>query len=330
MKKSYALVLLLALAAACAAPPTNRETASTNTAATAPPASMAISEADVIAKEKAIWDTIKNKDYEAFGNMLSEDMVEVLPDAVYDKAGSIAGVKDYEPTEVTFSDWKYLPINKDAVVLVYHVDVKGKYKGKEFPPQSARSSSAWVNRNGKWVAAYHQECEVSTAPPPPPAAGSSPAKPIASPTSTPTPATASADPIATERALWETLKNKDYDGFAAFLAADSIEVEPTGVHDKAGSVKLVSQIDLSRAQLSEFKSVSFNVDTALVTYQVKLPGPMPAERHSTIWARRDGKWLAVFHHGTPISRGPAAATPSPKPAAATPSPKPAAATPSPR
>lgn len=330
MKKSYALVLLLVLAAACAAPPTNREAAPTNSVATAPPTSIAISEADVIAKEKAIWDTIKNKDYETFGNMLADNQVEVLPDGVHDKASTIAGVKEFEPTEVTFSDWRYLPINKDAVVVIYRVDVKARYKGKESPPQSARASSAWVNRNGKWLGAYHQECEVSTAPPPPPRPATSPAKPSASPTSTPTPPATSADPIATEMALYEMLKRKDYDGFAAFLAPESIEVEPSGVYDKAGSIKGVSQFDFSRVQLSEFKSVPFDANTALVTYQVKLPGPMPAERHSTIWAKRDGKWLAVFHHGTPVARGAAAATPSPKPAATSPSPKPAAATPSPR
>ncbi|MBA2526193.1 MAG: DUF4440 domain-containing protein [Pyrinomonadaceae bacterium] len=327
MKKSYALVLLLVLAAACTAPPTNREAAPTNRA-TATPTSIALSEADAIAKEKAIWDTIKNKDYEAFGNMLADDQIEVLPDAVRDKAASIAGVKEFEPTEITFSDWKYLPIDKDAVVLAYHVDLKGRFKGKEFAPQSVRASSAWINRNGKWLAAYHQECEVSTTPPP--TAGSSPARTSASPTSTSTPVTTDADPVATEKALWETLKSKNYDGFAAFLAADAMEVEPNGVYDKAGTVSEVRKFDFSKVQLSEFKSVAFDVDAALVTYLVKLPGSAPAERHSTIWAKRDGKWLAVFHHGTPISRGTAATTPSPKPAATSPSPKSAAASPSPR
>ncbi|CAN5672958.1 hypothetical protein BH20ACI3_BH20ACI3_21530 [soil metagenome] len=320
MKKSYAIVSLLMLAAACTAPPTNREAAPINSAATATPTSMAISETEVIAKEKAIWDAIKNKDYETFGNMLAEDQIEVLPEEVRDKAASIAGVKEFEPTEISFSDWKYLPIDKDAVVLAYHVDLKGKSKGKEFPPQSVRASSAWVNRNGKWLAAFHQECVVSTATSPQPAAGSSPAKTSATPPSTPTPATTGADPVATEKALWETLKSKNYDGFAAFLAADAIEVEPTGVYDKAGTVSAVRQFDFSKAQLSEFKSVPFDMDAELVTYLLKIPGPGPAERHSTIWAKRNGKWLAVFHHGTPISRATATATPSPKSAAATPSP----------
>ncbi|MGI8897377.1 MAG: DUF4440 domain-containing protein [Pyrinomonadaceae bacterium] len=328
MKKSYALVLLLVLAAACTAPPTNREAAPTNRA-TATPTSIALSEADAIAKEKAIWDTIKNKDYEAFGNMLADDQLEVLPDAVRDKAASIAGVKEFEPTEITFSDWKYLPIDKDAVVLAYHVDLKGRFKGKEFSPQSIRASSAWINRNGKWLAAYHQECEVSTTPTPQPTAGSSPARTSASPTSSPTPATAGADPVANEKAVWEMLKSKNYDGFAAFLAADAIEVEPTGVFDKAGTVIEVRKFDFSKSQLSDFKAVPFDVDVELVTYLVKMPGPGPAERHSTIWAKRDGKWLAVFHHGTPISTATATATPSPR-SATTPLPRSATATPSPR
>jgi hypothetical protein len=318
MKKSYALVLLLVLAAACATPPTNREAAPTNTAATAP-TSTAISEADAIAKEKAIWDAIKNKDYEAYANTLADDQIEVAADGTYDKAASIAAVKQFEPAEISFADWKLLPIDQDAVVLTYTVTVKGKSKGKEFSLESARASSAWVHRAGKWLAMYHQECPVSTVPPPPPPKSSA-AKTSETPASTPTPIKTGADPLANENAVWEALKSGNYDRFAGLLAADFIEVEPDGVYDKAGSVKAISQFDFSKTQLSDFKSVSFDKDAALATYVIKPPG-RPAERHSTIWASRDGKWLAVFHHGTPISGTAAAATPAPKLPAATPSPE---------
>ena len=322
MTKTYALLALLIFTAACAtAPTTNREAAPANSAATASPTSMAISEADAIAKEKAIWETIKNKDYDAFAATLADDEVEVAADGVYDKAASVAAVKQFEPTEITFSDWKFLPVDKDTIVLTYTVMTKGKYKGKEIPPDPVRGSSAWVHRGGKWLAMYHQECAVNTTPAPTPTPARSPAKTAATPTSTPSPAPPPADPLASEKAIWETLKSKNYDGFAAFLAPDSLEVEPNGVFDKAGSLREVSKFDASKAQLSEFKSVAFDADAALVTYLVKVPGPNPAERHSTIWAKRDGKWLAVFHHGTPIAKVVAAPTPSPKPAAATPSPK---------
>lgn len=313
MKKNSLLVILifalLIFPLACAAPPANKEAPSANTAPTT--TSTAISEADVIAKEKAVWDAIKNKDYDTFGDMLADNQVEVLEDGLRDKTGSIAGVKDFEPQEVTFSDWKYLPINKDLVLLVYSVNFKGKFKGEEFPATSARASSAWANRNGEWLAVYHQESPVSSKPAPPPPAKSA-EKTTATPASAVSPTTMPADPIASEKAIWERLKARDFEGFASFLAPESIEVEPTGVYDKAGSVKAVEQFDFKDVQLSDFRSVPFDAETELVTYQVKLPGRAPAELHSTIWTRRDGKWLAIFHHGTPQTQTAATASPSPK------------------
>ncbi len=48
-------------------------------------------------------------------------------------------------------------------------------------------------------------------------------------------------------------------------------------------------------------------DASLVTYVLKISGATPdQERHSTIWIDRGGKWLALFHHGTPVMKAPAA------------------------
>jgi len=323
MKKILVIISALLVAAACSAPPTNREAAPANAnVATAP--SPAVTEADAIAKEKAVWDTIKNKDYEAFGNMLDEGQVEVTGETVNDKAASIANIKVFEPSEVNFSDWKFLSIDKDAFVVTYSVSYKGKYKGKDFPAESARASSAWINRAGKWLAKYHQECPVKAAMPPP-ARPADKAKAAASPATSPVMA-AGPDPIANEKMIWDFLKSKNYDAFAANLASDSIEVEPDGVFDKAGSVKGVSQVDLSKAVVSDFQSVKLDDDASLVVYMVKTRGfAANGERHSTIWANRAGKWSAVFHHGgTPVTKPGAMAETKP---AASPSPKMAASPP---
>jgi len=267
-----------------------------------------MTEADAITKEKAIWDTIKNKDYEAFGNMLDEGQVEVTGETVNDKAASIANIKVFEPSEVNFSDWKFLSIDKDAFVVTYSVSYKGKYKGKDFPAESARASSAWINRAGKWLAKYHQECPVKAAMPPP-ARPADRAKVASSPAASPVMAAAGPDPIANEKMIWDFLKNKNYDAFAAELASDAIEVEPDGVYDKAGTVKGVSQIDLSKAVVSDFQTIKLDDDASLVVYMVKNPGFAPnGERHATIWANRAGKWSAVFHHGgTPVVKAAAMA-----------------------
>jgi len=270
-----------------------------------------MTEADAIAKEKAIWDTLTKKDYDGFAAMLDSGQLEVTAEGVQDKAASIAMVKDFEPSETTFSDWKFLPIDKDAYVVVYTVAVKGKYKGKDFPPATAYASSAWANRDGKWMAIYHQECDAMKMPPPP---ASTKTKPAASPAATPAQVTATSDPIANEKIIWGFLKAKQYDAFAAMLATDAVEVEPSGVFDKAGSVKGVEGFDFSKSTTSEFKSLNIDSDAALVTYLLTTPGAKPEEeRHTTIWAIRNGKWMAVLHHGTPARHAMSSASPEMKP-----------------
>ena len=327
MKKMLILLAALILAAACAAPPTNQTpTASTNSAAT--PSIPPMTEADAVAKEKAIWDTIKNKDYEAFANMLAEDQIEVSGEAVWDKTAAVASIKEFEPTEFTFSEWRFISIDKDAFIVNYTVNVKGKYRGKEFPAESSRASSAWVNRNGRWLAIYHQECPVRPPMPPAPAKKTAAANASPSPAAAPATTTAGSDPIANEKMVWDLFKSKNYDAFGALLASNFIEVEPDKVYDKAGSVVGVSQFDASKAELSDWKAVRLDDDASLVTYvaKVPLPGAPPmGERHSSIWANRDGRWLAVFHHGgTPVRKPAPTASPE---AAASPSPR---VSPSPR
>ena len=336
MKKIFLLVSALILTAACTAPSTNNSAPPVNTNANAP-AVAAMTEADAIAKEKAIWETIKNKDYDAFGNMLAEDQLEVTGEGVHDKAGSIAAVKEFEPTEVTFSDWKFMSIDKDAFVVTYTAKVKAKVKGKEFPEESARCSSAWVNHGGKWLAIYHQECPVKPAMPPA-APEKSPAKTAATPAGTPaTAAVAGPDPIANEKIVWDLFRAKNYDGFAALLSPDFIEVESDGVYDKAGTVKAISGIDASKAVLSDWKSVKIDDDAALVTYIYKMPAmpgmpnmPADGERHSSIWAKQGGTWLAVLHHGgTAVMKPGAMAAPAAAASPAAKSSPAAAAKPSP-
>lgn len=307
MKKILAFVTLLIVAAACnPAPPANPPASTATPAkATAP-----ISEADAIAREKATWDAIKKKDSDAFANLLASDYIEAGGDGVFDKAGIVAYLKDLTLNEVTFADWKLMPIDKDALLLTYSVTIKGTFKNQAIPPGPYRAGSAWVNRDGKWLAIYYQETLPSKGPPPPPAKSTA-AKGATSPPAAPA-AVTGADPIANEKAVWDALKSKNYDAFAAFLAADSVEVEANGVYDKAGSVKGVSMVDFSKTQLSDWKSAKFDNDAALVTYLVTMPGAKPPqERHSTVWVNRDGKWLALYHQSTPVQAQPAAAAAKP-------------------
>jgi hypothetical protein len=306
MKKLFVLISLLSVAAACAAPPANQGNVNTGTVSEKSSAP-AMTETDAIAKEKAVWDAITKKDYDGFAAMLDSGQLEVMPDGVMDKATSVTSVKDFEPTETSFSNWKFLSIDKDAYVVVYDANMKGKIKGKDFPPTTVHASSAWANRDGKWLAIYHQECEVMNMPPPPAATK----KPAASPANAPAQATTTSDPVANEKMIWSFLQAGQIDAFGNLIATDAIEVEPNGVWDRAGIIKSVNGADFSKSTISDFKTLNIDSDAALVTYLVTVPGAKPPqERHTTIWALRNGKWLAVFHHGTPITHAMASASPA--------------------
>jgi hypothetical protein len=314
MKKILILVSMLLVAAACAAPPTNQPTLDTNknTNLAADTSGAAMTEADAIAKEKAVWEAIKQKDYTAFADMLADDQVEVLSEGVRDKAGSIAGVKVWEPAEVNFSEWKFLPIDKDGFIVAYNVAVKGKYRGKDFPLESYRCGSAWVRRNNKWLAIFHQECPAKKPMPPPPAA-----KAASSPAAKPETLTTSSDPIANEKVVWDLFRSKNYDAFGTLLAPEFLAVGTDGYHDKAGTIKGVSSFDASKVDLSDFKAVKLNDSSSLVTYMTKDPTYAPkGERNTSIWVDRNGKWMALFHQGgTPVKPDDAApAKPAASPA----------------
>src|SRR5882724_9872903 len=166
MKKILAFVSVLIVAAACTNQPTTNTNMASNTN-TAPMKAAAPSEADMIVKEKAAWDTLKKKDYAAFGDLLASDYIEVTDDGVFDKPGIIADVKNFDLTDATFSDWKMTSIDNDAVILTYQTTLKATYKGAEVPPGPYRSAAAWVNRDGKWLDFYYQQTVIKTMPPPP-------------------------------------------------------------------------------------------------------------------------------------------------------------------
>lgn len=295
MKKLFALLSSLLLVAACGQQ-TKRNAAGpvTNKAGETKP-STSISEAEIEVREKAIWEAMEKKNYGTFADMLSSDYLEVGEDGLYDKPATVANAKDLDISDIAYADWKMLTLDKDAVIITYNITAKWTYKGQVVPPGPYRVASAWVNREGKWLAIYYQQTAVDTTPRPTQPGASQPAKAAASQAATI--AEPGADPITNEKSVWDIFKSKNYDAFAALLAPEFFEVEAEAVYDKAGAVKSAGMFDASKAELSDWKTVKFNNDASLVTYVVKLASE-PRQRHSTIWINRNGKWMALYHQGT--------------------------------
>src|SRR4051812_39703390 len=98
MKRIILLALLVLAASSCAtttqAPGDTNANANVSTSPTATPKAEANTTADtIIAREKEIWEAIKAKNPDGFAAMLADDFVYVSEDGVYDKAGTVDGIK---------------------------------------------------------------------------------------------------------------------------------------------------------------------------------------------------------------------------------------------
>jgi hypothetical protein len=308
MKKAIALTALLLAASACTTTTENTNAnanapANSNVAATPASTPQGVSQADIEAKERQAWDALKAKNWDAFAGMLSDDYVQVMSEGVYNKAGAVEAIKKYDLTEYTLSDVRLVKVDADAAVLTYTVTEKSSYDGKPNPGKPARSSSAWLNRSGTWVLAYHQESEVAEMPASRPTPGAT-ASPAASPVASSSPSASPAAPATAtdaEKQVWEDFKRHDWDGFDAFLASEFVEVEPDGVYDKAGSIAGVKKSDFTNVTLGDFKETKFDADATLLTYTARGTGkdwPPHGMHHTTLWTNHGGQWKAFFHQGT--------------------------------
>lgn len=171
-------------------------------------------------------------------------------------------------------------------------------------------------------------CLAQSAPPPPPAPPppAAPMAPAAPPPSQPEsprikPPTATTSTtmsvgssleemlIAREKEVWENIKRKDVKSFADFLADDQIYVTGDGAHSKAETLQGVSGSTTAELTLDEWKVVPVDNNNALVTYRVTVKGTDNGKemsvvtRETTLWTKRNGKWLAIFHQDTMAQAG---------------------------
>ena len=109
---------------------------------------------DPIANDKMVWDLFKSKNYDAFAALLASDFIEVEPDKVSDKAGSVVGVSQFDASKAVLSDWKAVRLDDDASLVTYLAkDARGQ----------SRHSTVWVNRGGKWMGLMHIGTEIRKA-----------------------------------------------------------------------------------------------------------------------------------------------------------------------
>lgn len=107
--------------------------------------------------------------------------------------------------------------------------------------------------------------------------------------------------IDSEKGAWEAYKNKDADAFKKLMAPDYYGVYAEGIQSLRADVADMPKADLQEYSLADLKVVFPQADVAVITYKATTKGNFNGQARSgtynagTVYIKRGGKWLGVFH-----------------------------------
>lgn len=112
-------------------------------------------------KIKAEWEAIKNKDKNAYGNLLADDYegVEVDGKGERNRTQAINEMPEQNVYNYTLWGMKLIPLGPDAAFVIYESTM-------QFPPKSVVRYSRvyitelWMKRAGQWKEVHYQETHV--------------------------------------------------------------------------------------------------------------------------------------------------------------------------
>ena len=111
-------------------------------------------------------------------------------------------------------------------------------------------------------------------------------------------------PLSRETAVWNAVKAKKMDIFAASMTPDFVGVYAWGTHDRAQELRVVRNQTLRSFAIRNFQAHLVGVDNMLTTYTADVRGTEDGKSFSgrywntTLWHRSGTKWLTAYHSET--------------------------------
>ena len=114
---------------------------------------------------------------------------------------------------------------------------------------------------------------------------------------------------AAENKMLDDLTKHDKDAFFKWVAPGSWSVDEGGWTKIDDFGQMWDQVKISSSKTSEMKVIPINASSAIVTYKLQQQGTVggqpvpPLVYATTVWALKNGKWVAVFHQeSTPAKK----------------------------
>ncbi len=115
------------------------------------------------------------------------------------------------------------------------------------------------------------------------------------------------DILALEKRVWSALVEGDAQADRALLSSDFLGVYPTGFANRDDHVgQFADAPTMARFELSEEKLRVLTPDIVLLSYRADYQRPGASEWEamliSSLWERRNDKWLNSFSQDTPLEQ----------------------------
>jgi hypothetical protein len=115
-------------------------------------------EKTILNKEKASWETLKQKNYSAFGELLADDYIGIDNTGISNRAELLKSMPELRLLDYTMEDVKVRSVANGVALITYKAKLSGSYQGKQLKPVYA--ASVWVKRSSKWLQTFNQETEA--------------------------------------------------------------------------------------------------------------------------------------------------------------------------
>jgi hypothetical protein len=114
------------------------------------------------AKEKAAWQSFKDKKADEFKKLVDKDVRCVYADGVSNLEKELADMKKWDMKSFAISNYDAFSDEKDVIVTTYTVKVEGSVDGKD-ASGTYNSGSVWKKEGHDWLAIFHTNIKQETA-----------------------------------------------------------------------------------------------------------------------------------------------------------------------
>jgi hypothetical protein len=118
--------------------------------------------AAIEAKEKAAWQSFKDKKADDFKKVVDKDFLGVYAEGISDMDKELSDMKKWDMKSFAISDYTAFSDEKDVIVTTYVVKIEGTFDGKD-ASGTYNAGSVWKKEKDAWMDIFHTNVKQEAA-----------------------------------------------------------------------------------------------------------------------------------------------------------------------